>query len=189
MRERRESGSDSAGGGSGGFDPIAPIAGQGAALAVALVIGKEAGERESVARAMHREQRGPDGPFLRIDCESDERLLRQALQSWLAGSRNYSPQFLARLEGGSLFLDGVEALGVETQSLLLDFMNRASGVVGDFEGAPVGPSQLWKGQLIAGSETGLRRVVRDRGFLSGLADRLEKVRIVLDPDDVDFRES
>lgn len=187
MRERRESGSGSAKEGSGAFDPVT---GQGPALAVSLVIGKSAGERESVARAMHREQRGPDGPFLRIDCRTDEGLLRQALQSWLAGSsRNYSPQFLTRLEGGSLFLDGVEALGVESQSLLLDFMNRVSGVVGDVEGAPVGPSQPWRGQLIAGSETELRRVVRDRGYLSGLADRLEKVRIVLDPDDVDLRES
>jgi DNA-binding NtrC family response regulator len=156
---------------------------------VPLVIGKNASERESVARAMHREQRGPDGPFLRIDCGSDGRLLRQALQSWLAGSRNYSPQFLTRLEGGSLFLDGVEALEAETQSLLLDFMNRISGVVGDVEGAPVGPSQPWNGQLIAGSETELRRAVRERGFLSGLAERLEKVRIVLDPEDVDSRES
>ena len=186
MRERRESGSGSAGSEPGAFDPIA---GPGAALAVALVIGKSAGERESVARAMHREQRGPDGPFLRIDCRSDEGLIRQALQSWLAGTRNYSPQFLARLEGGSLFLDGVEALGVETQSLLLDFMNRVSRAVGVIEGAPGGPSQLWKGQLIAGSEYELRRAVRDRGYLSGLAERLEKVRIVLDPDDVDPRES
>lgn len=187
MRERRESGSGGAREGSGAFDPVT---GQGPALAVSLVIGKSASERESVARAMHREQRGPDGPFLRIDCRTDEGLLRQALQSWLAGSsRNYSPQFLTRLEGGSLFLDGVEALGVESQSLLLDFMNRVSGVVGDVEGAPDGPSQPWKGQFIAGSEVELRRAVRDRGYLSGLADRLEKVRIVLDPDDADSRES
>ena len=186
MRERRESETGSAGSDPGAFDPIA---GTGPALAVALVIGKSPGERESVARAMHREQRGPDGPFHRIDCRSDEGLLRQALQSWLAGSRGYSPQFLTRLEGGSLFLDGVEALGVETQSLLLDFLNRVSGAVGVIEGAPGGPSQPWKGQLIAGSEYELRRAVRDQGYLSGLAERLEKVRIVLDPDDVDDRES
>jgi DNA-binding NtrC family response regulator len=186
VRERRESGFGSAGEKSGAFDPMT---GAGPALAVALVIGKDASERESVARAMHREQRGPDGPFLRIDCGSDEGLLRQALQSWLAGSENSSPQFLSRLEGGSLFLDGVEALGVETQSLLLDFMHRVSGVVGEIEGASDGPSQLWRGQLIAGSQIELRQAVRDRGYLSGLAERLEKVRIVLDPDDVDSRES
>lgn len=186
MRERRESGSDSASREQGVYDPMTASA----APAVALVIGKSPGERESVARAMHRDQRGPDGPFHRIQCGSDEALLRQALQNWLAGSsRNGSPQFLNRLENGSLFLDGVEALGVETQSLLLDFLTRSSGVVGDVEGAPDGPSQPWRGQLIAGSESELRREVRDGGFLSGLAERLERVRIVLDPDDVDHRES
>jgi DNA-binding NtrC family response regulator len=96
---------------------------------------------------------------------------------------------IQRVEGGSLFLDEVEALGVETQSLLLDFMNRSSGVAGDVEGASDGPSQPWKGQLIAGSEFELRRAVRDGGFLSELAARFERVRIVLDPDDVDSRES
>lgn len=167
-----------------------PMTGVGPAPAVALVIGKSAGERESVARAMHRDQRGPDGPFHRIQCGTDEGLLRQALQSWLAGSsRNYSPQFLTRLESGSLFLDGVEALEVETQSLLLDFMNHSSRVVDDVEGASDGPSQPWRGQLIAGSGIPLRRAVRDHGFLPELAARLEKVRIVLDPDDVDSRES
>ena len=187
MRERRESGFGGANEGTGAFDPMT---GKGSAPAVTLVIGKSAGERESVARAMHRDQRGPDGPFLRIQCGTDEGLLKKALQSWLAGSSgNYSPQFLTRLESGSLFLDGVEALGVETQSLLLDFMNRSSGVAGDVEGASGGPSQPWNGQLIAGSEFELRRAVRDQGFLSGLAERLEKVRIVLDPDDVDSRES
>jgi DNA-binding NtrC family response regulator len=169
---------------------IDPIAGRAAASAVALVIGKSESERESVARAVHREQRGPDGPFLRIDCSTDEGLLQRALQGWLGGiSGVSSPQLLNRLEGGSLFLDGIEALGVETQSLLLDLLIRSSGVRDDAEGASAGPSQPWKGQLIAGSESSLRRAVRDRGWSSGLAERLEQVRIVLDPDDVDSRES
>jgi len=169
---------------------IDPIAGRAAASAVALVIGKSESERESVARALHCEQRGPDGPFLRVDCSTDEGLLQRALQGWLVGiSGVSSPQLLNRLEGGSLFLDGIEALGVETQSLLLELLNRSSGVTDDAEGASAGPSQPWKGQLIAGSEFSLRRAVRDRGWSSGLAERLEQVRIVLDPDDVDSRES
>ena len=61
MRERRESSSGGADKNPGAFDPIA--GGQGPTLAVALVIGRSASERESVARAMHREQRGADGPL------------------------------------------------------------------------------------------------------------------------------
>ena len=173
-----------------GTGAVDPIAGRLAATVATLVIGKSESERESVARALHREQRGPDGAFLRIDCSTDEGLLQRALQSWLAGNTGVSsPQLLNRLEGGSLFLDGVENLGVETQSLLLDFLIRSSGVTDDEEGASAGPSQLWKGVLIAGSSSSLRRAVRDRGWSSGLAERLEQVRIVLDPDDVDSRES
>lgn len=169
---------------------IDPVAGRASTSVVALVIGKSESERESVARALHREQRGPDGPFLRIDCSTDEGLLQRALQGWLVGTSGVSsPQLLNRLEGGSLFLDGIEALGVETQSLLLDLLIRSSGVTDDLEGASAGPSQPWKGQLIAGSASSLRRAVRDRGWSSGLAERLEQVRIVLDPDDADSRES
>lgn len=187
MRERRDSAIRGANDGNGAIDPIA---GRVASATVALVIGKSESERESVARAMHREQRGPDGPFLRIDCSIESGLLERAIQGWLAGkSGESSPQLLTRLEGGSLFLDGIEALGVESQSLLLDFLIRTSGVEDDVEGASNGPSQPWKGQLIAGSESSLRRLVRERGWSSGLAERLEQVRIVLDPDDVDPRES
>ena len=187
MRERRES---SASGGNDESGAIDPITGRVPGSAAALVIGKSESERESVARALHREQRGPDGPFLRIDCSTDEGLLQRALQGWLVGiSGGDSPQLLNRLEGGSLFLDEIETLGVETQSLLLDFLTRSSRVTDDAEGASAGTSQLWKGVLIAGSESSLRRAVRDRGWSSGLAERLEQVRIVLDPDEVDSRES
>ena len=187
MRDHRESGIRGANDGMGAIDPI--VHGVMAAR-VSLVIGKSESERESVARAVHREQRGPDGPFLRIDCSTDEGPLQRALQGWLGGiSGVSSPQLLNRLEGGSLFLDGIEALGVETQALLLDFLIRPTRVTDDEEGASAGPSQPWKGQLIAGSASSLRRAVRDRGWSSGLAERLEQVRIVLDPDDVDSRES
>jgi DNA-binding NtrC family response regulator len=187
VRDHRGSSIRRAGDEDGAIDPIA---GGVTAASVALVIGKSESERESVARALHREQRGPDGVFLRIDCSTDEGLLQRALQSWLVGMSGVSsPQLLNRLEGGSLFLDGIEALGVETQALLLDFLIRPTRVTDDVEGASAGPSQPWKGQLIAGSVSTLRRVVRDRGWSSGLAEHLEQVRIVLDPDDVDSRES
>jgi len=187
VREHRGSG---LGGASDENSAIDPIAGRAAASAVSLVIGKSESERESVARALHRDQRGPDGPFLRIDCSTDEGLLQRALQSWLVGSSgDASPQLLNRLEGGSLFLDGIEALGVQSQALLLDFLIRASGATDDEEGASAGTGQLWKGVLIAGSEFSLRRAVRDGGWSSGLAERLEQVRIVLNPESVDSRES
>jgi DNA-binding NtrC family response regulator len=160
---------------TGGLDPITGL-GRGVA---ALVIGKSGGERESVARALHRSQQGADGPFLRVSAGQEEALLVQALESWLAGSSGgESPRLLNRLEHGTLFLDEVGALGLEAQKLLLAFLARI-----DDESHPgVRPaSQPWKGQLVTGSETPLRGAVKAGRFDENLAHRLERVRIVLDP--------
>ena len=168
MGERREPKAGVAAEQTTGLDPITGI-GRGAAL----VIGRSAGERESVARAMHRANQEPDGPFLKIQGDHEQALLKQALESWLAGpSTGGSPRLLNRLEHGSLFLDEVEALGSEAQRLLLEFLERNE------EGA----TETWKGQLIAGSEGSLQRGVKEGRFDANLALRLERVRIVLDPE-------
>ncbi len=180
MAEGRESKSRSAAEMSGALDPLS---GMGPLSAHTLVIGRSPGERESVARAVHRFHRGEDGPFLRVLCDKDEALLTNALGCWLAGSEGESsPPLLSRLEGGSLFLDGVEALGSESQNLLLAFLEASGGTRGRGD-SPAGPSRPWKGLLIVGSERSLRHAVRDQGFSQELATGLENVRIVLDPED------
>jgi DNA-binding NtrC family response regulator len=140
--------------------------------AAALVVGRSAAERESVARALHRAHRGADGPFLKVQCAQEEPLLKQALESWLAGSsQGGSPRLLDRLEHGSLFLDQVEALGSESQKLLARFLER-------YDEDPEG----WQGQLITGSEDSLHGAVKEGRFDMNLALRLERVRVVLDPE-------
>lgn len=150
-----------------GLDPITSL---GRSVS-ALVIGKSAGERESVARALHRANREVDGPFLKVQAPQEEALLKQALEGWLQGaSTGESPRLLDRLEHGSLFLDQNEALALETQRLLLDFLEA------------VDARKPWKGQMITGSESSLRGAVKEGRFDSNLALRLERVRIVLDPE-------
>lgn len=162
---------------TGALDPVTGM-GRGTA---SLVIGKSAGERESVARAVHRAHRGADGPFLRVQGAQEESLIRQALESWLAGPpQGGSPRLLNRLEHGSLFLDDIEALGLETQGLLYEFLRRTDAAA-DPAGAG-STSEPWKGQLIAGSDGSLRDAVKEGRFDSNLALRLERVRIVLDPE-------
>jgi len=150
-----------------GLDPITGL-GRGVA---ALVIGKSAGERESVARALHRAHHGADGAFLRIQGAQEEQLFRQAIESWLAPPTGGSPRLLDRLQQGSLFLDQVEALGSDSQKLLLVFLDRNED-----------GSEAWKGQLITGSERSLHGAVKEGRFDENLALRLERVRIVLDPE-------
>ena len=170
MGERREPGG--AAEQTTGLDPITNL---GRSVS-ALVIGRNAGERESVARALHRSNREADGPFLKVQAAEEEALLKQALEGWLQGaSTGESPRLLDRLEHGSLFLDQVEALGSESQRLLLEFL--------EAEDAGDSPArQPWKGQLITGSESSLRGAVKEGRFDSNLALRLERVRIVLDPE-------
>ena len=166
---------------SGGLDPLTGLSRD----AVTLVIGRSAGERESVARAVHRAQCGADAPFLRVGCAQDESLLRQELGAWLAGaSGEMSPRLLTRLERGSLFLDRIDALGVPTQQALLEFLVRIQEAAA--RGAEGSSSEMpWKGQLIAGSEQSLRMFVKAGGFDPALARRLDRIRIVLDPDDAE----
>jgi len=165
---------------SGALDPLTGLSRD----AVTLVIGQSAGERESVARAVHRAQCGAERPFLRIGCAQDESLLRQELKSWLAGpSGESSPRLLTRLERGSLFLDRIETLGAPTQQLLLEFLERIHGA-----GAAAGPGESsldlpWKGQLVVGSEQSLHTFVKAGGLDPALAHRLDRIRIVLNPDD------
>ena len=167
MGERQEPKAGVAAEQTTGLDPITGL-GRGAA---ALVVGKSAGERESVARALHRAHNGADGAFLRIQGAQEEPLFKQAIESWLTSPTGDSPRLLDRLQQGSLFLDEVEALGADTQKLLLEFLD------GNEEA-----SEAWKGQLITGSERSLHGAVKEGRFDENLALRLERVRIVLDPE-------
>ena len=139
MGERREPKAGDTAEQTTGLDPITGL-GRGVA---ALVIGKSAGERESVARALHRAHHGADGAFLRIQGAQEEQLFRQAIESWLAPPTGGSPRLLDRNEDGS---------------------------------------EAWKGQLITGSERSLHGAVKEGRFDENLALRLERVRIVLDPE-------
>ena len=177
MGERREPRMAGATETTAGLDPVTGM-GRGAA---ALVIGRSAGERESVARALHRAHQGADGPFLKVSAVQEESLLRQALKSWLAGQPGGdSPRLLDRLEHGTLFLDEVEALGPETQRLLSEFLARVDEAADGSAASPA--SRPWKGQLVTASEQPLRGAGNGSRFDENLALRLERVRIVLDPE-------
>jgi DNA-binding NtrC family response regulator len=168
-------------------DALDPITGAGPTTAPVVVIGSSAAERESVARAVHRYQRGQDGLFLRLQGAQDDSLLRHALQGWLTWVKgDEPPRLLARLDGGSLFLDQIEGLAAETQKLLLEFL-KLEPATPETSQSLTEPGRSWRGQMIAGCETPLRQAVQDKGLLPELADCLDKVRIVLDPDDTESK--
>ena len=163
------------GGDRGNLDPISGLGEQ----SPTLVIGKSPLERESVARAVHRQQKGQDGLFLRLRCPQDTELLEHALDKWLRRPEGEEPpHLLTRLDGGSLFLDEIEALSPRGQALLLEFLQRVGAKQDTAAGA-----RPWRGQFIVGSMGPLRRAAQETGFLAELASYLERIRIVLDPEE------
>ena len=139
-----------------------------------LLLGGSAREREQLALAFHRESALRTGPFIRVDCSSQEAQLRMALEWWLARSRRRDgPNPLWSAERGTLFLDEIDALSAEVQRLLLALICRGGA------GASGAERENWAGRLAAGSSEDLADAVEEERFLSGLHDGLDKICVAL----------
>lgn len=136
-----------------------------------LLLGGSAREREQLALAFHRESALRTGPFIRVDCSSQEAQLRVALEWWLARSRRRDgPNPLWPAERGTLFLDEIDALSANVQRLLLALICRGDG------GAD---RENWAGRLAAGSSEDLANAVEEGRFLPALHDGLDKICVAL----------
>ena len=134
-----------------------------------LILGGPRGWRMRVATRCHREGVLRKGPFVSLG-PSDDATLRHALESRLMGSPPHGHgDPLARAEGGTLFLDGIDGLGMATQRLVLRFLDRLLPGVHERPGA-------WAGCVIAGCAPPGRGPAADR-LLMPLFDALDKIRI------------
>ena len=135
------------------------------------MLGGSTREREQLALAFHRESALRTGPFIRVDCSSQEAQLRMALEWWLARSRRRDgPNPLWSAERGTLFLDEIGALSAEVQRLLLALICRDD----------VGTErENWAGRLAAGSSEDLADAVEEGRFLPALHDGLDKICVAL----------
>jgi two-component system C4-dicarboxylate transport response regulator DctD len=136
-----------------------------------LVLGGSAREREQIALAFHRESALRIGPFIRVDCSSQEAQLRVALEWWLARSRRRDgPNPLWSAERGTLFLDEIDALSPAVQRLLLELICR---------GGSGAERENWAGRLAAGSSEDLADAVQQGRFLPALHDGLDKICVAV----------
>jgi len=141
-----------------------------------LVLRGAAAERAHIARAFHRESPLRLGPFVALQCGRDEARLQAALRGSLAGTdRDLGENPLHASEGGTLFLDGVECLSLETQRLLLGFLGGLSSA--NSSGEPLD----WAGRLAVGSAADLAGEVEAGRFLPPLYDSIDKIRVELGP--------
>ena len=138
-------------------------------LACLLVIGGQVDGRRAVALAFH--EAGPlrQGPFVFLDCERQESLLREALEAVLthADPTSGANPVLAAW-GGTLHLDSVKRLGLDTQRLLLCLVHE---LLSDQAGAL---------RLSVGATSELEQAREEGRFLPALYDGLDKIRFELD---------
>lgn len=138
-------------------------------LASLLVIGGQVDERQAVALAFH--ETGPlrQGPFVFLDCARQEPAFRGALEAALtqvSPPSGTSPVLAAW--GGTLHLDSVQSLSVETQRLLLCLVHRLQS-----------DQDAWPLRLSVGAPCDLEDAVSGGRFLPALYDGLDKIRFEL----------
>src|SRR5205085_1715612 len=81
-----------------------------------FVVGGTPEQREQTARRLHQESIVHDGPFVRVDCSTEEPTLHAALAAWCAGTPgDIATDPVARASGGTLFLDSIESLTPDSQ--------------------------------------------------------------------------
>jgi DNA-binding NtrC family response regulator len=140
-----------------------------------LVVGGSPSERLRVARAVHDESALRLGPFVALDCATDEPKLREALTHWLAfAARANAAHPLWSAERGTLFLDAIGELSAATQQQLLSLASR------DWSNSP-GRESRRAGRLAVGCADDPWDLVAHGLFLPQLADVLDKIRVDLDP--------
>ena len=140
-----------------------------------LVIGGTAVRRDQVARSFHRESPLRGGAFVGVDCSIDEENLRVALHAWtqpVTGEPGGNP--LGAVEHGTLFLDSVERLSLETQRMLMALARRLLG-------EPLAKVDVAiPGRLVVGNPRPLIQAISEGRFLAPLYDSLDKVRVELE---------
>jgi len=159
-------------GGAGVEATTKPASRLSLSLAHLLVVGGSADERLRVAKLVHDESALRLGPFVSLDCASEEPKLREALSDWLqiAGSAPAAHP-LWSAERGTLYLDSIGRLSQETQVQLLAFASRdLSASSRDHRGAA---------RLMVGNDEDPWDLVAQGRFLPQLADVLDKIRVDL----------
>lgn len=144
-------------------------------LSNALLIGGSHSQRLGLAHALHHQSLLRLGSFITIDCATEPVALRGALEARLSGvDMSAGARSLIAVQHGTLFLDSVESLALESQRLLLALAACPPGERGRNESTPS------VGRLICGASRLIRRSCMEGRFLLELYDALDKIRIDLD---------
>jgi len=147
-----------------------------------VLISGEAGTGKSlIARALHFNSPRARGPFVIVNCASDEgELLEQRLFGQVKGAFNGAnknqPGKLESAEGGTLYLSEVAALSLEGQGRLLKvLLERETSRLGEERGRKVDV------RIIVATRKDLRELIKLEKFREDLLFRLDVFPIQLPP--------
>ena len=146
-----------------------------------LVTGESGTGKELVARALHRESRRQEGPFVAINCAA---LPPQLLESELFGyergaftdARTPKAGLFVEADGGTLFLDEVTELPVALQSKLLRALQER--VVRPLGGRKEIPFDV---RIVAATNVDVDLAVRERRMREDLYFRINVIEVSLPP--------
>jgi len=146
-----------------------------------LVIGETGTGKELTAQSIHYLSGRAAKPLVPVNCgaippDLFENELFGHHRGAFTDARSYQPGLIAEAEGGTLFLDDINALPLTAQAKLLRFLE-------DRTYRPLGSPRSVKAnvRVVAASNTDLREKARARSFREDLFYRLHVVMIHIPP--------
>lgn len=141
-----------------------------------LIAGEHGSGKKLVARMVHAQSARRDGPFLVVPCEALGDLLRRSedIDSLIAPDRDDG--WFRSADGGTLVLDGIEALPLDAQSGLLRLIEMPG--MRARRGADWQPNGV---RLISTTRDDCARELPLRGLLESLYYRLGAIRLRVPP--------
>ncbi len=153
----------------------------GASDAAVIITGETGAGKELVAQALHDESARSDGPYAVVNCTAiSEQLLESELfgheRGAFTGAVREHRGYFERADGGSLFLDEVGDMPLQTQSKLLRVLEdgRVQRVGGE-------RNHQVDVRVIGATNVPLEQAVAENRFRSDLYHRLAVLRIHLPP--------
>lgn len=147
-----------------------------------LLFGENGTGKEMLAQAIHNASDRADGPFVSVDCGAVPKgLLASELFGYEGGAFSGAkegghPGKFELADGGTLFLDAIDALSLDLQaSLLAVLQTRSITRLGGQRAKPVDV------KLLASTSASLLGAVQDRTFRDDLYYRLNALNITIPP--------
>lgn len=146
-----------------------------------LILGKTGTGKEHLANRIHRQSMRANKPYITVDCGSLSKELSASaffghVKGAFTGAMEEKAGFFQEAQGGTLFMDEVENLSMETQQMLLRAMEERRY-------RPVGGRQDKRAdvRIIAATNEDLREAVGEKRFRKDLWYRLQDFTLTVPP--------